>query len=75
MVKHTQTIRQQQHVCLSVFDHFLGLVLKVLKMLLDAPILGEWKTKERYRYFRLLVMKFSLLELKKSKVSPYWINP
>ena len=32
MVKHTQTIRQQQTTnCLSVFDHFVGLVLKRLK--------------------------------------------
>ena len=32
MVKHTQTIcRQQPTNCLSVFDHFVGLALKVLK--------------------------------------------
>ena len=32
MVKHTQTIcRQQQVICLSVFDHFVGLVLKGLR--------------------------------------------
>ena len=31
MVKHTQTIRCQLPTnCLSVFDHFVGLVLKVL---------------------------------------------
>ena len=31
MVKHTQTIRQQQVTnCLSVFDHFVGLALKGL---------------------------------------------
>ena len=31
MVKHTQTNRRQQpRNCLSVFDHFLGLVLKKL---------------------------------------------
>ena len=35
MVKHTQTTRRQQpRNCLSVFDHFVGLVLKGL-MLLD----------------------------------------
>ena len=29
MVKHTQTIRRQfADECLSVFDHFVGLVLK-----------------------------------------------
>ena len=33
MVKHTQTIRRQQFInCLTVFDHFVGLVLKGLKM-------------------------------------------
>ena len=31
MVKHTQTIRRQQGTnCLSVLDHFVGLVLKWL---------------------------------------------
>ena len=31
MVKHTQTIRQQQLTnCLSLFDHFVGLGLKEL---------------------------------------------
>ena len=31
MVKHTQTIRRQQPTnCLSVFDYFVGLVLKRL---------------------------------------------
>ena len=31
MVKHTQTIRRQTPTnCLSVFDHFVGLVLKEL---------------------------------------------
>ena len=33
MVKHTQTIHQQQSTnCLSVFDHFVGLALKGLKI-------------------------------------------
>ena len=31
MVKHTQTIRcQQPKNCLSVFDHFVGVALKML---------------------------------------------
>ena len=31
MIKHTQTIRRQQlMICLSAFDHFVGLVLKRL---------------------------------------------
>ena len=34
MVKHTQTIRQQQSTnCLSVFDLFVGLALRGLKQL------------------------------------------
>ena len=33
MVKHTQTIRRQQPTnCLSVFEHFVGLELKGLKL-------------------------------------------
>ena len=33
MVKHTQTIRWQQATnCLSVFDHFVGVVLKELNV-------------------------------------------
>ena len=32
MVKHTQTIRRKQPTnCLSVFDHFVGLVLKGIR--------------------------------------------
>ena len=32
MVKHTQTIHQQQPTnCLGVFDHFVGLTLKGLR--------------------------------------------
>ena len=37
MVKHTQAIRRQQPTnCLSVFDHFLGLALKGLTVLLNS---------------------------------------
>ena len=33
MVKYTQTIRRQQSTsCLSVFDHFVGLALKGLRL-------------------------------------------
>ena len=33
MVKHTQIIRRQKLVnCLSVFDHFVGLALKGLRL-------------------------------------------
>ena len=32
LLVHTQTIRRQQPtICMSVFDHFLGLALKGLK--------------------------------------------
>ena len=35
MIKHTQTIRgQKQTNCLSVFDHFVGLALKGLMLVL-----------------------------------------
>ena len=34
MAKHTQIIRRQQPTnCLSVFDHFVGLALKRLRIL------------------------------------------
>ena len=39
MVKHIQTIRLPTN-CLSVFDHFEGLVLKVLRQR-DFPITGN----------------------------------
>ena len=40
MVKHTQTIRRQKPTnCLSVFDHFVGLALKVLIQLCHFPSL------------------------------------
>ena len=35
MVNHTQTIRRQKPTnCLSVFDHFVGLALKRLRILI-----------------------------------------
>ena len=37
MVKHTQTIRQQKPTnCLSVTDHFVGLALKGLRLLIEV---------------------------------------
>ena len=48
MVKHTQTIRRQQPTnCLSVSDHFVGLVLKGLTIILIITfivsfILQKW---------------------------------
>ena len=39
MAKHTQTIRLPTN-CLSVFDHFVELVLKVLRQM-DFPITGN----------------------------------
>ena len=41
MVKHTQTIRRQQLTSfLSVFDHFVGLVLKGITK--TQPELRQW---------------------------------
>ena len=40
MVKHTQTVNRQKTTnCLSVFDHFVGLALKGLNIILES-ILG-----------------------------------
>ena len=40
MVKHTQTIRGQQPTnCLSVFDHFMGLMSKGLKFFLYCSLI------------------------------------
>ena len=53
MVKHTQTIRRQQPTNrLSVFDHFVGLVLKGLVN--SSIIFGNTKNKE----FQLLKDKY-----------------
>ena len=42
MVKHTQTIRQQQPTnCLSVFDYFVGLALKGLILETNLTTLGN----------------------------------
>ena len=49
MAKHTQTICQQfATICLSVFDHFVGLVLKGLKtkyLMLNYANLQSYKTE------------------------------
>ena len=43
MVKHTQIIRREQPtICLSVFDYFVGLALKGLKILTDTIIRILW---------------------------------
>ena len=60
MVKHSQTIcRQQRTNCLSVFDHFVGLVLKRLKLR------NEIKTLEQ----RLSLSKVKKTKSKQSKRS------
>ena len=44
MVKHTQTIRQQQPTnCLSVFNHFVLLVLKGLTLIRRRNVLRKFK--------------------------------
>ena len=52
MVKHTQTIRRLLPTnCLSVFDHFVGLVLKGLKknkvnlVYCAVTVDGTWQTQ------------------------------
>ena len=48
MVKHTQTICQQQLTnCLSVFDDFVKLVLKGLRFIFDHPLKQWWKGEKR----------------------------
>ena len=43
MVKHTQTICQQQSTdCLSVFDNFVGLALNGLKHFLLSQLLDNY---------------------------------
>ena len=53
MVKHTQTIRWQQPAnCLSVFDHFVGLVLKEFKVIQNIENKNNvQKTRDRSRTF------------------------
>ena len=41
MVKHTQTIRPN---CLSVFDHFMGLALKGLRVTTTACQISYWQS-------------------------------
>ena len=44
MVRHTQTVRLQKPTgCLSVFDHFVGLVLKGLTIFAKSCITGRWQ--------------------------------
>ena len=46
MVKHTKVIRQQQpRNCLSVFDHFVGLTLKGLRILENEEMFGGSRHK------------------------------
>ena len=60
MVKHTQTIRRQKPAnSLSVFDHFVGLALKVLNIsLLLFTIFNilvlDFKYRSAYRKIMLL---------------------
>ena len=51
MVKHTQTIRRLWPTnCLSVFDHFAGLVLKGLTLLTLAEIIVLFYTLQLYKF-------------------------
>ena len=51
MVKHTQTIRRQIADELSVFDHFVGLVLKGLTITLKY--LMSWIIEQSHERFKL----------------------
>ena len=51
MVKHTQTSRRLWPTnCLSVFDHFAGLVLKGLTLLTLAEIIVLFYTLQLYKF-------------------------
>ena len=66
MVKHTQTIRRQQPTnCSSVFDHFVGLAIKILKTWMPhkQADLGTFKTS---------MVKFQQL---KSSIIGIWQGP
>ena len=42
MVKHTQTIRRLlSTICLSMFDHFLGLVFEGLELCINSRFLAN----------------------------------
>ena len=46
MVKHTQTICREQPInCFSVFDHFVGLVLKVLRIVIGRDFFSDCKNR------------------------------
>ena len=49
MVKHTQTVRWRLAICLSVFDHFVDLVLKGLY---DAQLLSVTVPLFNKRYYK-----------------------
>ena len=74
MVKHTQTIRRQQPTnCLSMFDHFVGLVVKGLKMLIaqerssrkflknNLECLSFWSTYIFYTFAFIFFLKKTAL--------------
>ena len=56
MVKHTQTFPWQKSMnCLSMFDHFVGLALRVTKLVKQIKFKVAWgdlkaKTVSRHNY-------------------------
>ena len=55
MVKHTQTIRRLLLAnCLSVFDHFKGLVLKGFKRDVIMILSNNYGEKTFYDYFMII---------------------
>ena len=62
MVKHTQTIRWQQLTnCLSVFDHFVKLALKVL----------SWISTTLTRFIPVLYVETTGLHKFRTRLRPY----
>ena len=55
MVKHTETIRRLLLTnCLSVFGHFVGLVLKGLKRDVVMVLSNNYGEKTFYDYFMII---------------------
>ena len=53
MVKHTQTIRRLLPMnCLSVFDHFVGLVLKGLMLTTRATLMYKDVVENKQRHYK-----------------------
>ena len=73
MVKDTQTIcRQKPTNCLSVFDRFMGLVLKGLTSLLRLP---DQLLQLLFRFLALFYQTESLLKLDRASEAVQQLSP